>query len=69
MYSSTIAHKLEKKNMSNRTQRRPLGQRTKPMSERSVSTRRVIPNKLDNKKVDEEIYISNQIKLEEDRKL
>jgi hypothetical protein len=58
--------------MNNRTQCRPLGQRTKSTSQRSVSTRRVIPNKLDNKteeEEEEEIDISDAIKLEKDRKL
>jgi hypothetical protein len=56
--------------MNNRTQCRPSRQRTKSTSQRSVSTRRVIPNKLNNKKEEEEeIDISDAIKLEEDRKL
>ncbi len=68
MYLSIIADKPETKIMSNRTQRRPLGQRTKPTSQRSVSTRRFMQDKLNNKKK-EEIDISDEIKLEEGRKL
>jgi hypothetical protein len=58
--------------MSQRTQRRQLGQRTNNKfrtSQRSVSPRRTVRNKLNKKVEEEEINIPDALKLEKDRKL